>query len=356
MKIIFIVDVYSQYGAEGVAFRLAQSAARMNEVQMIFLKGTANCHPADVSDIVCYFLNSKPGIMDYFKNIFRVKRILWMTHPDIAISFLTSANVLSYFSSVGVPINNIYTEHGFPGHTRKSMYVFQFFAHFAYSKSGVFVVSRNLAHSVASFFRVNNESVNVMPVSVSLDFFQVAEESSENLAREEKKLLFVGRLDANKRPIKAVSVLLDERFSDWSMTVVGDGILYNQLVAFIASNNLEDRVELIGYSSEVSKIMDKHTVLLHTSVIEGFGLVLVEALLRNLPVVSTSGGAAGEFLLENSSGLSLPSDASNSEIGDAILTVCGMNSVAIDHRPQLDKFNPINSWDYFSDFLIGNSK
>ncbi len=356
MKIIFVVDVFSHYGAEGVAFRLARSAARTNEVQMIFLKGRANFHPGDDSDIDYYFLDSKPGLMGYLKNILQVNRILLKARPDVVISFLTSTNVLSYFSSTGVSARNIYTEHGFPGLNRKSMYLFRFFAHFAYRKSGVFVVSTSLAHSITSFFRLNRESVNVMPVSVSLDFFQNVEENSQRSVREKRKLLFVGRLDTNKRPINAVAVLLDERFSDWSMTVVGDGILHKQLVTFIEQNNLTDRVTVIGYSNEVFKIMDTHTVLVHTSIIEGFGLVLVEALLRNLPVVSTSGGAAGDFLLENNSGLTVPIDASNRQIGDAILTLCGMNFDKSRLRPQMDRFNPTNSWDYFNKFLNGDLK
>lgn len=73
---------------------------------------------------------------------------------------------------------------------------------------------------------------------------------------------------------------------DWKLKIYGDGCQEAVLKQLIKSLNLEGMVFLMGRTSAVLEKMADASMFVLTSTVEGFGLVLIEAMSVGLPVVS----------------------------------------------------------------------
>jgi glycosyltransferase involved in cell wall biosynthesis len=80
----------------------------------------------------------------------------------------------------------------------------------------------------------------------------------------------------------------------------------SQLKRQIKSGNLQDRVLLAGFQSNIPLWMQAMDVFVHASDHEPFGIVILEAMALGKPIVAGSQGGATEILLEGETGLLAP--------------------------------------------------
>ena len=105
---------------------------------------------------------------------------------------------------------------------------------------------------------------------------------------EEKAVVAAGRLTGQKGfdlLIRAYAIVAGEE-PDWELRVYGDGALREELEALIAELGIEDRVRLMGATTEIGEELARGSIFALSSRFEGFGMVLVEAMSKGLPVVS----------------------------------------------------------------------
>ncbi len=120
----------------------------------------------------------------------------------------------------------------------------------------------------------------------------------------------VGRLTGTKNYalfLRAAKIILQER-KDVFFLLVGDGPERHGLEALARRLGIEDNLIFTGWSDDIDKYLAIMDVFVLTSVMEGFGLVLLEAMKFSLPVVSTSVGGVPEVVAEGETGLLIPSD------------------------------------------------
>ena len=103
---------------------------------------------------------------------------------------------------------------------------------------------------------------------------------------DNKRVLFVGRLEAQKCIFDAVEIWksIYPSFSDWRLDIYGEGEEYQQLYQLISELNMN-----IFIHQPTDKIFDRYResdILILTSKYEPFGLVIPEAMSCGLPVVS----------------------------------------------------------------------
>ena len=118
-------------------------------------------------------------------------------------------------------------------------------------------------------------------------------------------LIFVGRLVEQKNPqqfIRLVSAL-KTRMPDIKAWMLGSGELDHDCEALIEELGLERNVELKGFCSNPYPYISRARLLCMTSRWEGFGLVLLEANILGIPVLSTRTAGAEEVLGENAAEL-----------------------------------------------------
>ncbi|MFR3500127.1 MAG: glycosyltransferase, partial [Paraclostridium bifermentans] len=98
---------------------------------------------------------------------------------------------------------------------------------------------------------------------------------------------YIGRLE---NTFKRIDVLLKAASlikTDWELTIIGSGEHEADLKSLSKKLGIENNIKWLGWIEKPWEVIDKSTVLVLTSNSEAFGLVLVEALQRGLPVISS---------------------------------------------------------------------
>jgi glycosyltransferase involved in cell wall biosynthesis len=127
-------------------------------------------------------------------------------------------------------------------------------------------------------------------------------------------VLFVGALYEHKGPEVAISVFmrLCTKHPNLCLYVVGEGPLEKSLREMVSPEK-RDCVNFLGVlpNSEVRGLMARASVLLFPSRLEGFGLVLVEAMAEGcVPVASMLPGITDSIVKDGHSGYLVPMDDS----------------------------------------------
>jgi len=89
---------------------------------------------------------------------------------------------------------------------------------------------------------------------------------------------------------------------DARLAILGGGPLEAQTRRLVAEIGLEDAVTLPG-RTDIRDWLERADVFVHTSRWEGFGIVLLEAMLAGLPIVATRVSAVPEVVAEGETGL-----------------------------------------------------
>jgi len=111
-----------------------------------------------------------------------------------------------------------------------------------------------------------------------------------NLSPEAFVLGTVGRLHPAKDHttlIRAMSLVVKYR-ADMQLVIIGDGVLQDALRRTIAEHGLEGRVVLAGFIPGASRLMRAFNVYVSSSRKEPFGMVLLEAMAADLPIIATA--------------------------------------------------------------------
>jgi len=102
------------------------------------------------------------------------------------------------------------------------------------------------------------------------------------------EFLFIGRLENDQKNIAMlIRALADLAVGPWHLTIIGDGSYRNEMMNTLSHYKIADKVTVLGWSEDPWSLVQRASLLILSSNFEGFGVVLVEALARGIPVVST---------------------------------------------------------------------
>ncbi len=113
-----------------------------------------------------------------------------------------------------------------------------------------------------------------------------------------------GRLswEKNQKFIVEVAALLRNRGLKFKLLIAGTGKLESELRAQVKSLDLEQHVLFLGFVENIKAFMESVDIFLLSSVYEGFGYVLVEAMASSRPVVAFSSSSTPEIVVDGKTG------------------------------------------------------
>ena len=158
------------------------------------------------------------------------------------------------------------------------------------------------------------------------------------------KIGTIGRLVPQKdfpTLLSAFSNVL-ESLPDTELYIVGEGYLQKQLMELCKSLGVSSKVRWLGKTEYISEFLSKIDLFILPSKYEGFGLVLLEAMVAKKPIIAANNSAIPEVLGERYEGLFSTGDAKalaqhiNTAINDKNFSERLVNS----YSSQLNLFDP----------------
>ena len=109
-------------------------------------------------------------------------------------------------------------------------------------------------------------------------------------ARPDRRLIFVGRFNPQKRPLFLIEALARLHVQNWSLTMIGDGPLMDGVRARIRELRLENRVTLTGWldAADVRRHLRDADIFCIPSSSEGLPVAAIEALRHGLAIVGSA--------------------------------------------------------------------
>jgi len=137
--------------------------------------------------------------------------------------------------------------------------------------------------------------------------------------RDHKRLIIgsIGRLNQVKGYdilIKAFSMMENKRLR---LKIAGEGEEIGNLKQLANELKVNDRVEFVGYKTDVFAFLNKIDVYVQPSRCEGFGVALIEAMSQNIPVVVTPAGSLKEIVTDGQTGF-ISKDISSKSLKEAM--------------------------------------
>lgn len=175
---------------------------------------------------------------------------------------------------------------------------------------------------------INNEqslTPEVVPHGIQKNRLEVSEgldRSDYGLSEAEDILLFVGKFHGYKNSLLLVNsfIKIQKEYEDdvHLVMISGGGEDYDQVIQARRKNNLEDEITIITEVNDkvLNKFYNESDIFVLPSQNEAFGLVFLEAMAAELPIVYVDKGAAPEVV--GPAGIPI-SDGSSSELIDAVL-------------------------------------
>jgi glycosyltransferase involved in cell wall biosynthesis len=149
------------------------------------------------------------------------------------------------------------------------------------------------------------EKFGLMPPGLVLGNLPPKTESQKFFGLSDNRLqcAFIGRVTQIKRPDRFLDVVSEvkKRQINLDFFIAGDGELLESCRERIAVQDLP--VKVLGWQSDIEKVLSAADIVLLTSDNEGTPLSLIQAGMSALPVVTTNVGSIPEVVLNNVTGL-----------------------------------------------------
>lgn len=189
--------------------------------------------------------------------------------------------------------------------------------------TNIFIFRSILTHIVLNSQDTKNNTlkhlkkyVDTSRVHVIYHGIELARDSTPNINKlkliEEKGhgiiLGNAGRLTAQKgqEHLIRIASLLKKRGIDFTLFIAGTGELEQKLNSLIDEYDVRQEVILAGFVEDMDGFMNSIDIFLFTSIWEGFGYVIVEAMVKSKPVVAFDITSNPEIITADTTGFLVP--------------------------------------------------
>ena len=159
------------------------------------------------------------------------------------------------------------------------------------------------------------ETCHIHGVGVSVSRYHPHSAEEEEVLRKEESLsaqdfvvLCTGELNANKdqRTLIDAAVLCRDRIPELKVLLAGNGPLESTLREQISGNHAEGYIRLLGYRTDLERVVPAADVIVSCSHREGLGLNLIEGMLCGKTVIAVENRGHRELVEDGVTGYLIP--------------------------------------------------
>jgi GalNAc-alpha-(1->4)-GalNAc-alpha-(1->3)-diNAcBac-PP-undecaprenol alpha-1,4-N-acetyl-D-galactosaminyltransferase len=309
MRIALSITDLSGGGAARVATVLGNAWCAMgHEVHLITFETPGTATFFKVDDVVVRHQisavqsgGSAFGFMwTNIKRVSRLRQLFKTIQPDISISFLLEANVVSVIAAQCLPFPTIVAERNHPAYHHVSR-IKAFLRKGLYRRANAVCVQ---TREIGDWFAQNlSLDTVVIPNPIPSTTGRATNIQS---GRSRRIVLGLGRLEPQKgfsRLLDAFSLVAAENW-DWDLVIYGEGSERPALEAQAKRLGLQDRIVLPGVTENPEAQLKRADLFAHTARYEGYPNAILEAAAVGACIIAMdSPGAASEILVEDDCGV-----------------------------------------------------
>ncbi len=148
--------------------------------------------------------------------------------------------------------------------------------------------------SKENFCNLTNLYQDTITIYNPIDKEQIVKKSNEECEYIKDKNKFtiatVGRLTEPKGYMRLCEVInkLKDEYNNIELLIIGEGTERKKLEKYIEENKLNNFIKLLGFVKNPYKYVKQADLFISSSLVEGFSLALAEAIVLDVPVLSTN--------------------------------------------------------------------
>lgn len=332
-RIIFFIPSLVGGGAERVLSHLVNYLDRDKyDILLVLFENTQDYGINLGSDTNTICLNKKSR-WDFFKLIFKIKKIMYNYNPNAVISFLNYANILVILANLfcKMKFNVLISERNYPSEylsKARLRYLKKWLTMFTYRRANkIIAVSKSINRRLVEDYGVESERVKTIYNPLLLKQIKVkSQEKVEHpFFRDEdaQVIIGVGRLAEQKRfdnLLKAFSLVRKEQ-DKACLIILGKGELQAKLENLALDLKISNWIDFVGFKPNPYAWIAKANIFVLSSDDEGFPNVLLEAMACGTPVISTDcPSGPNEIIANGKNGVLVPT-GNEKALAKAIITL-----------------------------------
>lgn len=333
MNILYVITGLGGGGAEKVVCDLAdQMLLKGHSVKIAYLKGKEPVVKPKSRNIEIIYLELE-SFVQFHKSCKLYRKLIRDFKPDVIHAHMVHANIFARINRIFRPVPKlICTAHSSNEGGRLRMLAYKLTNFLSDFDTNVSQRARDEFVEKGAFTSKSGFIYN----GINLDKFKKFECS---ISSSKFKMIAVGRLNYAKdfpNLIHAIKLIVDQGYSNISLAIVGEGEERSNLESLIQKLNLHKVISLLGRRDDIAELMNASELFILSSIFEGFGLVVAEAMACDTFVVSTNCGGVKEVM--GDTGI-LVEPQNSQALADAIIKVINMStqSIADNNRKALER-------------------
>ncbi len=315
MNIMFITQKLSGGGAERVTATLASALSKENNVYILTNRNDKSYEIDKNVNIICLNVGRSTNFIQRTSNLIKLVKLTRKYKKnleiDCAISLLASPNLVNVLSKTGektiISVRNKISMQYKGGISKR-------YATYSCKHSDLTVaLSKRVRTDLINNFSAPPSKVITIynPCNIQ-NIEEKSFEKTDNILFQEIRsstdflVVTAGRLTEQKAQwhmIRAFSKVV-KVIPNAKLVILGEGELEEYLKMLIVNLGLQNNVYLLGFHVNPYPYMAKSDVFVFSSLFEGFGNILLEAMACNLPIISCDCDAGPRELLAPSTDLS----------------------------------------------------
>jgi len=258
-------------------------------------------------------MERKINILKDLGCMLKLRRLIKALRPDILHVHSSKAGVIARIANIGLSSKVIYNAHGWSFNMKASNEKKYFYA----------CIERTLAKFTKVIVNISDNEYetaikvgipthkmivikNAIDTKIAYDKYNKLSIFEElHIPKDAYVIGICGRICKQKAPHIFIEVCseITKRIPNAYFLMIGDGELKDDVMKLANKHHIDDKLRITGWTHEPQKYISILNIALLTSKWEGFGLVLLQYMLQQKPVIAAEVGGISEIVKHEQTGM-----------------------------------------------------